>query len=433
VQVAFVTLFLGLISGSQPVALTAGGDVAAIELVLDGAVAGRLTARPFHGQVDFGTALLPHHLVARALDRQGAEVGKTEQWINLPRPPAEVEMMLEPAPEGAPRTVRLTWQSVTNQAPEAVALTLDGASLALDARHRATLPPAAAGSGTRVLSAELRFANGVVARRDVALDREFGGEVSTELTAVPVWLRSGAALPPVPGLQGWLAAAGESLQVDAVEAGGGQLLVVRDPRAEDSLQRAHAATLDRTAYTLGEGWQLQFLWPRPHVFTGDAGPASDLFDLSQPYDLTDYGVISWLGRVIHLHNGPQPARLADAVAVAGLRAYDGGKPRAVLLVLGPTLAGDASEYAGAAVRRYLAALHVPLFVWSTGSPNAAMREAWGEIENINGLSGPRRAFGKLRDALATQRILLVEGRHLPQAITLGSAAARATVDLGAVR
>ncbi len=431
-QIAFVTLFLGLISGPQPVALTAGTGVAAVELVLDGAVAGRLAAPPWRGRVDLGAALLPHHLVARALDGQGREVGKAEQWINLPRPPAEVEMVLETEREGAPRGVRLAWQSITRQPPEAVALTLDGTPLALDARHRAILPPPAADGATRVLSAELRFPDGIVARKDVALGREFGDDVATELTAVPIWMRPGASLPPVSGLAGWLTADGERLQIDAVESGGGQLLVVRDAGAEATLRRMREAMRDdKGAFRLGPGWEVGFIWPRPHVYAAGGGPAADLFDPSQTFDAATYGLIAWLAAVVHTRDSKEAVRLADAVAVAGLRAARGGKPRAVLLVLGPRLPADASEYSAPAVRRYLAALHVPLAVWSTAAPSAEMRAAWGSVENIAGLTGPGRAFRELRAALDAQRILLVEGRHLPQAIALGNAAARAAVGLDA--
>jgi hypothetical protein len=253
-QLTFLTLFLGLISGSQSVALTAGPEVESIEILVDGGPVARVADPPWEAVVDFGPGLLPHHLVARGLDARGREVAAAEQWLNLPRPPAEVEVVLERAAEGPPRAVRLTWQSVTNERPAAISLTLDGKPLALDGDGRAMLPPppapprsaARAGrlkppprnpvSAAHVLSAELNFAGGIVARKDLALGDDYGDEVSTDLTAFAVRLRKGGELPPAARLQGWFSAAGKPLRVSAVEAGPAHLLVVRDSGAASRMQ-----------------------------------------------------------------------------------------------------------------------------------------------------------------------------------------------------
>jgi hypothetical protein len=118
-QIAFLTLFLGLTLGPQPIELTATGPVAAVELLLDGAPAGRLTRSPWQGQIDFGPSLVPHQLVARALDSEGTEISRAEQWLNLPRQPAEVGILLENGAEGRPVAARLTWQSLTGEKPKA--------------------------------------------------------------------------------------------------------------------------------------------------------------------------------------------------------------------------------------------------------------------------------------------------------------------------
>ena len=110
----------------------------------------------------------------------------------------------------------------------------------------------------------------------------------------------------------------------------------------------------------------------------------------------------------------------DAVAVAGLQAAAGAGPRAVLLVLGSGDLKDAARYDGPTVRRYLAALHVPLFVWSPGLPTGAMKAAWGVVEDVSTGRGLDRAFALLKDELDAQRIVLLEGRHLPQSIALSS-------------
>src|SRR4051812_37735781 len=120
VQIAFLTLFLGLTSGRQPVALTVQGPVAAVGLGLDGTAVVRIGGPKWRTKLDFGTALEPHELIARALDDKGQEVGRARQVINLPRPPAEVEMLLENNVQGKPAGARLTWHSLTGEKPAAV-------------------------------------------------------------------------------------------------------------------------------------------------------------------------------------------------------------------------------------------------------------------------------------------------------------------------
>src|SRR5262245_11059287 len=178
-HIAFLTLFLGLTSGVQPFELSVGGPVSSVEILLDGAVAQRLDAPPWKGEIDLGSGLAPHELVARALDGSGRELARARQWINLPRPPAEVEIALE-----GPRTARLSWERLTQEPPVQATLTLDGQELRLDEDRRANLP-AWDPDSTHVMTAELRFPSNVVARKDLV----FGGvegETHTELTAVPV-------------------------------------------------------------------------------------------------------------------------------------------------------------------------------------------------------------------------------------------------------
>jgi hypothetical protein len=417
-HLAFLTLFLGLTSGAHTVALAPGPGIAAIELQLDGAAAARLTAAPWSASVDFGPGLLPHHLVARGLDGQGSEVAACEQWINLPRPPAEVEIVIEKAVAGQPRTVRLAWQSATNEIPAAIALTLDGKRLALDGSNRAQLPLHPAGSATQVLSAELTFHNGVVARRDLALGREYDDEVSTALTSVPVWLRDASKLPPPAEMSGWFRSGDKALRVDAVEAGAVRLVVVRAPRAAAILD--HLSWIRRAARlgSLPNGSRLRFLSAYSHPYLGPGIPF-ELFDGSRYLDAHRYGVAYLVARTLDTI-GARP-RLADAVAVAGMRACAEDGPRAVLLLLTPGTR-DLSRHDGVTVRRYLAALRVPLFVWSAGPPDADSQAAWGAVEDVTDRKGMQRALLTLDRQLAAQQVILLEGHHLPQSITFAPAA-----------
>src|SRR6185436_445235 len=226
-QIAFLTLFLGLTLGPQPIGLTVTGPVAAVELLLDGAPAGRIAGSPWKGQIDFGTSLVPHELVARALDSQGDEVARVEQWLNLPRSPAEVDILLENGAEARPAAARLTWQSLTGEKPSAIGVTFDGKPLIMDTDGRIRLP-AWDPETAHVLTAELRFSGVLTARRDVVFGGRWGEQISMELTAVPVRLLPGKKLPSPARMQGWFQAGGRPLTVAAVEEGPAQLLVVRD-------------------------------------------------------------------------------------------------------------------------------------------------------------------------------------------------------------
>src|SRR4029077_17781335 len=220
-MIAFVTLLLGLISGVYPIEVKVGGPVAAVELSLDGAAAGRIETPPWIGRVDLGSDLRPHELVARDIDPAGHELSRVTQWINLPRPPAEVEVVLENDGTGAPKAAQLTWQSVNGVGPTSISLTLDGEPLKVDKTGKAALPARDLGS-LHVLSADLWFPPGVTARRDVAYGGQYGSEVSTELTAVPVRVRPGATLPPPAALGGWFTFGDQPLTVAAVGNGAGE-------------------------------------------------------------------------------------------------------------------------------------------------------------------------------------------------------------------
>lgn len=112
-------------------------------------------------------------------------------------------------------------------------------------------------------------------------------------------------------------------------------------------------------------------------------------------------------------------RLADAVAVAGVRAAAGGTPRAVVLLLGPT-AEDASGQQPSAVRRYLELLRVPLAVWST-SGVAGQVTTWHGVEDVSSRKRLRNAAERLEDLLDRQWVVWVDGHHLPSTITLEGA------------
>jgi hypothetical protein len=407
-HIAFLTLFLGLTSGIQPFELSVGGPVASIEILLDGAVAQRLNGPPWKGEIDLGSDLAPHDLVARALDASGKEVARTRQWINLPRPPAEVEIALE-----SPRTARLSWERLTHEPPVQTSLTLDGQELQLDAERRANLP-AYDPDSTHVLTAELRFPSNVVARKDLV----FGGvegETHTELTAVPVEVLKGR-LPA--DLQGWFANEdGTPLEVAAVEEGPGELYLVRAP-GPDAVRTQIGGMLGgkfgRHLPLPGSADLIRVVSPWARAYQGE-GTRSDLFDLSPRFPGPK-------GLGSHLVEGffrPDPSarlRFADATAVAGLHAMAGGRRRIVVLVV-DSRSQDGSRYDPITVRRYLSSIRVPLVVW-TVNRNTSGLEDWGEMQHAFTPELISRAFRKAATVLERQRIIWIEGRHLPQSIRL---------------
>lgn len=439
-ELAFLTLFLGLVSGPQPVAVSVVGEVAAIELRLDGRTVATLRQPPWKADVDFGPALLPHTLEARALDAAGQPVGAVAQWVNLPRPTAEVELQLERDAGGTPHAARLLWQNLTGDAPLSTAVTLDGARLAVEG-GRVALPPTDV-TVPHLLSAELRFANGIVARRDAAFGGGLGDALRTELTAVAVRL-PGRPKPDGAPPAGAVLLDGGPAPIAATEVGPARLFVVRDPAAIAPLQRlfGRAGVSYTGQHRLGPSFpggggggdvalapqeSLRFLWPQTAARV-QHGTALKLFDGSRDFTAAD-GELFWLlTRVLEPASyGATPPQLADAVAVAGLQALGGNARRAVLLIL----AGeprDPSQYDAASIAAYLRAVHVPLFVWRLVRPERGTSSPWGTGEVLTSPTAVLSAAERLQRELAAQRIVWVDGAHAPAAITLSGAARKTGV------
>lgn len=439
-QIAFITLFLGLTLGTYPVELAVEGPVAAVELMLDGTVAGRIAKPPWKGEIDFGSTLVPHELVARALDAEGREVARTRQWINLPRPPAEVDILLEGT--GKPSKARLTWQSRTGEQPMSIHLTLDGRPLALGTDGRAALP-AYDPESAHVLSAELHFPANVVARRDAVFGGKYGTEVSTDLTAVPVRVRQGKLTAA--SLRGRLVAGGMPLIVAAVEKAPAEVFVVRELGVSEALGRLGESKKKRTVQGQGMNSRLsieadylryeiglrredevRFIYPVPRMYSA-SGQRAELFDWSRAFTLKDGGMHWLLTRLMVPGGARGRQRLSDAVAVAGVQALSGSRPRAVVMVMGAA-PEDASLCDPATVRQYLATIRVPFFVWSvvpveTNAAAPPAFAAWGKVEDISTVPRLRAAVSDLRDELESQWIVWVEGTHLPQSISLAAGTA----------
>jgi hypothetical protein len=405
----------------HPVRVLTTGPVASVAFELDGEEVGRAAASPWLRPVDFGAEYAPHELVARALDGQGREMARARQWINLPRPPAEVEVLLEKDAYGSARAVRLAWASRLGSTPKDVSLTFDGQALLLDGGHRAVLPQFDP-QRPHVLTARLDFGGGLESRTDLVLGGGSSGEAESELTAVPVRTSDGKP-PTVESLRGRLVKDGTPLQVIAVERLPARVVLVRDLgtfREARNWLPALSRRAPRDWTALGSDDLLQVQWPVARDI-----PAEDsrnvVFDATGTFRGSEASLASLLQTVRYPGANESPRRFCDAVAIAGLQAAGSYSRRAVILVLG-TFERDESIRSPGAVRRYLGRLRVPLYVWSlAGGGSSVPAAAWGRagaggFQDVSSAEDFRRAFEALKKDLDSQSVVWVEGRHLPQRI-----------------
>lgn len=421
-MVTFISLFLGLMTGVHVVQVAVDGPVARVEIVLDQTVVRVLTGPSWRGRCDFGTEIEPHELVAIAYDADGNELDRARQLINLPRPMAEVSIALASDENGRPFAARVFWESTDMIRPLSVHALFDGFTLQPDDDGLYLLPPYDL-SRVHIVSAEARFMDGITARSDAIFGGRYGSDVATDLTAIPI--RFDGKVPKVDHLRGLLRIGDQNLVPVAVEKGGFRVQLVRDQAAvaqmarirdrQDAGARYPAYLGDEiTTSDLPRGEnQLSFVVANPiprqrrYLYPMTAGISLKKFD------------IRWL--VTHLRHqdaSVRGQRLADAVAVAAVRAAADGTPRAVLLVLSDT-PGDSSRYTPEAVRKYLRALSVPLFVWHTGSsPPVGWEPAWG----IEGSRDLKRAEKALRRELSKQCVVWVDGDHMVNRVELADGA-----------
>jgi hypothetical protein len=432
--IAFLSFFFGLITGRYPVEVSVGGPVAAVEILVDGKSAGILQRPPWKLEADFGSGLLPHEVTARALDAEGSVLGEAREWVNLPHALVKADIFLEGAADGSPsKTARVTWTNLRGQPPRQVTLTFDGLPVPLDGNGRATLPPHDLKS-IHVLTADIDFSPRYSVRRDLAYGGEYGSEVSTVLTGVPVRARQGE-VPPPGKLAGWLAVTGgggegggEPLSVVAVEEGPATLYVVRSPSVTETARLARKGKGSLLSLKLGSADRVRFMFPFAQRF--EAGKAlADLFEVSPPFDTRQTSLPQLVQRVVRAETASDGAvtrsarRIADAVASAGLEAVKENRRRAVLLVLNGNEEDD-SGYDPATVQRFLAALRVPLFVWYLQKPApGSSAAAWKGAVDATFIANVVDSVVQIREELRSQRIVLVDGRHLPQSITLTPSAA----------
>lgn len=431
-QLIFLTAFLGLTLGTQPVRLDVKGDVAAVELQLDGHSVATLHGAPWQSQIDFGTSLLPHRLVAIGRDKSGTELIRAEQKINLPRANAEAAVVLDG------QRVRIHWSSVDGKPPKSAELKADGKRIALDSHLEAPLPSLAP-DVPHLLQAAVESAAGETAEA-AAL---YGGMAESDngaITAVPVML-AGSAPRDAHALEGFFAGA----TAIGIEKPAAEVILVRDPNDAEAARRlgrplnnnnnqrprdampggsplppSSGASHSSDSWISGDG-SVRFLWP--FAKHAESGAPTDLFPSSRRFQRADGGFHWLLTSVIAPMTTPH-LRFADAVAVAGLQALGKQHPRAVVLIVDDSF-HDSSTLTAAQVRAFLDSVGVPLFVWSladAASQPAGVKD-WGPPTDITSVVKLDNAVRELRRALDGQRIVWLAGDYLPQEVHLTAKAA----------
>lgn len=390
-MLVFLTIYLGLIAGRQPFELRADPAVKSVQLLLDGKEVAALTEAPWRTTVDLGTVIEPHEIVAVGRDANGNEIARVSQVINLPRPRAEVHLVVQRNAKGVPTDVEVEGRHIAYFEPERVTLQLDGVPLRLDRHRHASLPPLDI-KRPHDVAAEMDFSDGAVARRDVVFGGEFAETVPTELT--PIAVVPTRPDPPPP-------AACFALRVSTVEKAPAMLLVVRDPDPSET-RRALKAPLFMNGATRNAApvaATMELVSPVADTFRGEDHPTTLLFPRLRNRD-PGSGLLAF---AVYAHTAPAgfegPRRWADAVAVAGLEAVAEGRRRAVILMLGS--AADASRNSPESVRRYLELLGVPLFVWSV---KGAAASAWGDVVDVSSREKLERATEAVNRVLDEQRI-----------------------------
>jgi hypothetical protein len=416
-QVIFLTGFLGLVAGRQSVAIQVSGAAQAVRILLGDRQVALIEPPSWRTDVDFGTDLTPRELTAVAIDRNGNEIARTSQILNLPKPEAEFDIIV------SGDRVALRWRHLTGAPPVRTVLTLDGRPLVLDASLGAALP-AVDPAIPHVLAAELHFANGFVSRRELVIQGFRSDTVSTQLT--PVAIRDVTSAEPKSG-DGCLSdpkSKGSAVRISALETPRASVTFVRDPNAPDvaaflarlpASRRSSSGTMrstpDLTSVAFHSDVRLDretfasMLWPVAEQFRNGQNPSSILFEPSVGLEASRFGLLFLLTSTYNGKAANAPRQFADAVAVAGSRAITGAQRRAVVLVIGS--ARDSSEYRPVDVRRYLASIGVPLYVWSFSGPRPDAVGTWGEVEDVSTMAKFTAAVNRLRRALAEQRIAWV--------------------------
>jgi len=426
-MIKFLSLFVGLVIGVQNVEVTVSGPVARVEFRLDDEIVAEIETAPWVTQIDFGRNLLPAEFEAVAFDADGRELGRDRRLLNLPGQRAEAEIVAVRDDSGTVTAARLAWSSPEFNKPRRILVELDGRELKVRSPYRIDLTGLQERK-VHVLTAEFEFSSDVIIRRELVFGPEFEGEHDSGLTAVAVVLEDLEELPPIETMAGWFVDDGTDLRVAAVEKPGARVVLVRDPTVVHRLaamdpeldsrrkKARRSSSKGRSLDDFDDDVALLTLSPEP-VISGEGSPSTVLFPFSEKPIPGPEGVVAGTIGTSPASHLAGPLMMSDAVAVAGVRAAEGNGRRAVILLLGQERE-DGSRFSAEAARRYLSAIRVPLIVWDLSGPVKDVPPGWGEPRPVDNVDDLVRAVRRVRYQLEAQRIVWVNGHHLPQDIQL---------------
>jgi len=176
-----------------------------------------------------------------------------------------------------------------------------------------------------LIAAEMRFTDSTVARCDHVIQGGFSDEVGTQLT--PIAVHRGQS-------DGCFTVNGKAVRVTAADPSDALLLVVKDPDPAEAraIFRGPTSRL-KNELPLDADTSLFFVWPIASKIKEPGEPETRLFVQSGKRKATDNGVPWLLTLGLPRRNFDGPRLVADAVAVAGVRAVRSARRRAVILLL----------------------------------------------------------------------------------------------------
>jgi hypothetical protein len=397
-QIVFLSLFLGLVTGLQNVSVRVDEGVKSVRIELGGREVARMQGAPWSARVDFGAALRPAELTAIAYDAEGKEITRIAQTINMSRPPAELEIVIRR--EGQrPVEAELVGRHRLHKFASGAKLSVDGAPLHVSREFHARLPELDT-AHPHVVSAEMEFEDGEVARRSVVLSTAFARSVESELTPMLVMSRGDSKNA---NIESCFSSAGAPLKATALEKSDAFVVMVRDPATRavvlpTSQSRFDADTTER------------ILWPVSRPINAPGEPTAIAFPQSVNHGKS--ATATWLltQRLSPTPAATEPRQFADAVAVAAMSTLEKGHRRAVVLVVSKS--PDSSLYSPTIVRGYLEEVGVPLFVWSADGPRPDLTAAWDRIDDVSTPAGMEAAVARLNASLTAQRIVWIAAEPL---------------------
>jgi hypothetical protein len=422
--IAFATLLLGLVAGEVRIDLLVTPPARSVELFVDGRSCGRRVAPPWSIACELGAELRPRRLVAVAYDAGGVELARTEQRLNIDRPEAELALLVERRDDGEVDLL-VAAASAAAQPPRAVTVEVDGAKVAVADPARVRLPPLDL-AVPHLVRVEAAWSERVRTAVDAVLGGEFGSELTTQLTAVPIRVE-GRGTPAPAALAAAFERDGRTLRVAAVERGAGELWVVAHPEQFDRLARLMSRRglsdavggIDwRSVGSLAPDDRIRLVWPWPER-RQHAGRVHELFLPSPAISARDGGLPWVLSRARLPALGDGPPRLASAAAVAAMSLAGLERRRAVLVLLDATAPPD-DPLEPARLRRYLESLRVPLHVWRLRRWRSAESDPWAPAALVDTANRFTVAVQALADDLETQRIVWLEGAHLPAELEIAA-------------